>query len=95
MTFPLHFHDAPQVPAAAFDAIRKELAPVERRLSLGIPCEVMATDGDTYEITWEREGTNSTLVVYFGCGSPVLEEIRAALGKAHGRVLQLEAGEPR
>jgi hypothetical protein len=82
------------VPAADFDAALNDLAPLERRLGFGIPCDVMATDQDTYDVTWDRTGVSSTLSIYFGCPSPVLDELRSSLKKAHERVLQLEAGAP-
>lgn len=51
----------------------------------------MMTDQVNYDISWDHNGASSTLNIYFGCDTPLLQQFGERLSEAHDRVLQLEA----
>ena len=83
-----------RIPAlsAEFDAIVEILKPLEQRLGRGIDCGPMMTDSVSYTIRWGSSGpVNSSLDIYFGCDTPLMNEFSERLEAAHARVLQLES----
>lgn len=78
------------VPARDFDAILEILKPLQDHLGREIECELMMTDQVSYDISWNHNGASSTLNLYFGCDTPLLQQFGDRLSEAHDRVLQLE-----